>query len=69
MGVVCFALGQAYGAAIGIAHVLFVPLWLTGVVGVPAPFPMLGHLGLFAVVGWVVYGSMMGLVFGLIVDS
>lgn len=68
-GVACFALGQGYGFAIGVAHVLLVPLWLNAVVGVSAPLPTLGHLGLVAIVGWVVYGSMMGLAFGLIVES
>lgn len=68
MGSVCYLLGQGYGLAIGAAHVLLVPLWLTHVMGVPTPFPMLNLEGLLAVVGWVVYGSMMALVFGLVVE-
>lgn len=69
MGSVCYLLGQGYGLAIGVGHVLLVPLWLTHVMGVPTPFPMLNLHGLLAVVGWVVYGSMMALVFGLVVET
>lgn len=69
MGAVCYLLGQGYGLAIGIAHVVVVPLWLTYVMGVPTPFPMLNLEGLLAVIGWVVYGSMMALIFGLVVES
>lgn len=69
MGVVCYILGQGYGLALAAGHLTLVPLWLTHVMGVPTEFPMLNHQGIFAVVGWVVYGSMMGLVFGLIVES
>lgn len=68
-GVVCYALGQGYGLAIAVGHLLLVPLWLTPVMGVPREFPMLDHLGLWAVIGWLVYGSMMGLVFGLVVEA
>lgn len=68
-GVVCYALGQGYGLAIAAGHLLLVPLWLTYVMGVPTEFPMLDHLGLWAVIGWLVYGSMMGLVFGLVVEA
>lgn len=69
MGAVCYLLGQGYGLALGVAHVVLVPLWLTYVMGVSTPFPMLNLEGLVAVVGWVVYGSMMALVFGLVVES
>ena len=68
-GVVCYALGQGYGLAIAVGHLLLVPLWLTPVMGVPTEFPMLDHLGLWAVIGWLVYGSMMGLVFGLVMEA
>lgn len=69
MGSVCYLLGQGYGLAIGIGHVLLVPLWLTYVMGEPTAFPMLNLHGIVAVVGWLVYGSMMGLVFGAILES
>lgn len=69
MGSVCYLLGQGYGLAIAVGHLFVVPLWLTHVMGVPTAFPMLNYLGLIAIVGWLVYGSMMGLVFGLVVES
>lgn len=64
LGVTLFALGLIYGvlvAAFGFA--LALPLWLTGVAGHAVPVPWLDPVGLL---GWVSYGSVMGLVYGLL---
>lgn len=63
-GVTCFALGQMYGLALGVGiHLFVVPVWLTAI-GQPTPIPYLTVPGLGGVVGWTVYGGMMGFVYG-----
>lgn len=70
MGVVCYALGQGYGLLVGVVfYVFLLPLWLDVVMGVAVPFPYLTLHGLVAVIGWMVYGSMLGLVYGVTVEA
>lgn len=62
----CWALGGGYGLALGVGfHLLVVPLWLTYGVGEPTPVPLGTVEAVYALVGWHVYGSMMGLVYGV----
>ena len=60
-GVTLYALGQAYGLLVGIAFVVGLPLWLA-FIGTPVRLTPWFAL---AVVPWLVYGSTMGLVYGL----
>lgn len=70
MGVLCYALGQGYGLLVGaVFSVFFLPLWLTYAMGTPTPFPYLTVPGILAVIGWMVYGSMLGLIYGLVVEA
>jgi hypothetical protein len=62
------ALGIIYGAAIWlVVYVLLIPLWLTFVIGIEqVAIPNLQFAGFFA---WVLYGGLVGLLYGLIMES
>lgn len=64
-----YSLGQGYGLAVGVVfHLLALPP-LLGAVGVAAPFPYLTLTGLGGLVAWVVYGAVLGLVWGLVMEA
>lgn len=63
-----YSLGQGYGLAVGVVfHLLALPL-LLGAVDVAVPFPYLTLTGLGGLVAWVVYGAVLGLVWGLAME-
>lgn len=69
LAVTTYSLGQGYGLVIGVVfHLLVFPLWL-GLMGVSVSFPLLTFEGLVGVVGWLVYGSMLGLAWGLVMEA
>lgn len=64
-----YALGQGYGLAVGVLfHLLALP-FLVGAFGASVPFPYLTATGLGGLVAWVVYGAVLGLVYGLVLES
>lgn len=64
LGVTLYGLGQIYGLIMAIAFWgLALPAWLNFVVGYPAPFP---YVNGFTIFGWLTYGGMTGLAYGLI---
>lgn len=64
-----YALGNGYGIAIGVVFGIFLmPAWLTYVMGVSATFPAFTVDGILTVVAWLVYGGVLGLVYGLIIE-
>lgn len=64
-----YSLGQGYGLAVGVLfHLLALPL-LLGAVGTAAPVPYLTLAGLGGLVAWVVYGAVLGLVWGLAMEA
>ncbi|MFB6164043.1 MAG: hypothetical protein ABEJ31_02695 [Haloarculaceae archaeon] len=66
LGVTAYTLGQIYGLGIGLLHVVLVPVILTYVLGYSVPMLYgLAFPAVAVVLSWVVYGSMMGLVYGL----
>lgn len=65
-GVTLMGVGTIYGIILGIAfYGLAVPLWLM-VLGYSVPFPFITP---FTIWGWSIYGAMLGLVYGLIMES
>lgn len=68
LGVTLNALGTIYGIAVGIVFFGFaVPLWLT-LIGYGGTYA-LPSLGLVPLFGWLSYGAMMGLAYGLILEN
>lgn len=64
-----YTLGQGYGLAIGVLfHLLALPV-IVGAFGATVPFPYLTVTGLGGLVAWVVYGAVLGLVYGLVLES
>lgn len=65
-----YALGNGYGVLVGVLFSLFLmPAWLAFVMGVPMAVPNLTLDGVVGVVAWIVYGGILGLVYGLILES
>ncbi|WP_323172378.1 hypothetical protein [Natrialba sp. PRR66] len=65
-----FALGNGYGIVVGAVGVLFlVPGWLPAAMGVSTPFSNATVAGVVGVLAWAIYGGMLGLVYGLILES
>lgn len=64
-GVTLYSLGQVYGLIVGVAYIALLPIWL-GVVGTSPGYAL--H-DLLTLIPWLVYGSNMGLVYGLRLSS
>ncbi|WP_433627286.1 hypothetical protein [Halomicrococcus sp. NG-SE-24] len=64
------ALGNVYGLGVGIVfHLVLMPLWLSVFMGVQTPVPYLTVTGLVGVLGWTLYGGVLGLVYGLVMEA
>jgi hypothetical protein len=64
------ALGNLYGLCVGIVfYVLLMPLWLTVIMGVRVPVPYLTVTSLVGIVAWTLYGGVLGLVYGLVIEA
>ncbi|WP_458209109.1 hypothetical protein [Haladaptatus sp. NG-SE-30] len=64
--VTAFNLGLAYGVVLAVSfHVFLLPLWLRYVTSVPTPVPNL-DLGILV---WMLYGGVLGVVYGQVMEK
>lgn len=70
LAVTTASLGAIYGLAVGLVfYLLVVPAWLIVVMGDSIAVPYLTIPGLVGVVGWLLYGNVLGLTYGLFMEA
>lgn len=68
LAVTTYSLGQVYGLVVGLVLVVFVLPLAAAPLGAALPFPFLTVTALVGVAAWVVYGAVLGLVYGLVLE-
>ena len=70
LAVTTSSLGAVYGVTVGVVfYLLLVPAWLAVGTGSSIAVPYLTVPGLVGVVGWLLYGTMLGLTYGLFMEA
>ena len=70
LAVTTSSLGAIYGLVVGVVfYLLLLPAWLAVVMGSSIAVPYLTIPGLVGVVGWLLYGNVLGLTYGLFMEA